>query len=346
MDDRTLNLYLSRILSGYYIFIYNDKKYKLKYPDITIKYEADLLADQEFDKIKFNGWPTKESIVFDLIQVGLWTPGGDNELKRMEKQIEDTKVNLYLNHSNPIKLKSLRKSLQNYKNSHNKLYNRRHSFDHITVEGHCDNIRNNYILLNSIYDNNNQLISDLENDLGLFNGLCTVISQNIIEISVFKKIARSDPWRNYWSANKENLFSKATIDWTDEQKTLVVLTKMYDAAHESMDTPPEHVFEDDDMFDGWMIHQKRENEKTRNKNRLEKSLPGKLDKAGDVFLMAKSKEEAQAIYGMNDTEANSIIKERQNVINKQSIVKEQNLPDVQRGLILQSNEQRKNMRKS
>lgn len=346
MDDRSLNLYLSRILSGISIFFYRNKKYKLKYPDINIKYEAELLADEEYENIKFNDWPTKESIVYNLIDIGLWTHNGDNQLKILEKQIDDTKVGLFDNFLNPIKLKSLRKNLDNYKRSYAKLYNTRHSFDHITIEGYCDQIKNEYMLANSIFDENNQSLSrELTSNTILLNELSSIIMNNIIDISTFKTIARHSIWRNYWSANKDRIFDTPVVNWTDEQKTLVVLTKMYDNAHESMECPPDEVFEDDDMFDGWMIKQKREQDKSRNKNRLEKSLPGKLNKAGDVFLMARSKEEAQAIYDMNDSEASHIIRERKATLNQKQTVKEQNLPDIQRNLILQSNENRKQMRK-
>jgi hypothetical protein len=342
MDDRTLGLYLSRILSGFYVFLYQHKKYKLKYPDITIKYEAEIFSQQEYDNIKFNDWPTKESIIHNLVDLNICSYTIDSDISRIQKQIDDSKVNLYQNFLNPQKVKYIRKTLQNQKNTYNKLYEARHSLDHITIEGYCELIKNQYILAHSIFDDNNQLVVL---DSILLNNLGSVIGQNTIDLTAFKYIARSDLWRNYWSANKDNLFGKPTIDWTDEQKTLVVLTKMYDSAYESTECPPDLVFEDDDMFEGWMILQKRENEKTKNKNRTEKSLPGKLNKANEVFLKANSKEEAANIYQMNDTEASNIIKERQNTLKNKDNIREQDLPDVQRNLVLQSNEQRKKMRK-
>ena len=134
------------------------------------------------------------------------------------------------------------------------------------------------------------------------------------------------------------------INWTDEQKTLVVLTKMYDSAYQHPECPPDSVFEDDDMFDGWMILQRRENEKTKNKNRTEKLLDGKkLNKAGEIFLVANSKEEAQNIYSLNDNNSRHIIKERENIIkNTSETIDVGQLPDVQRDLTMQTNQQFKN----
>lgn len=346
MDQRIIGIYLSRILSGFYIFIHNNIKYKLVYPNITIKYEAELYAQEEYEKNKFNDWIIDDSIVDSLVSMGVWNYNGDDNLKNIEKQIEDLKVDLYKNFLNPPKAKTLRKTLANVKNTYNRLYSLRHSLDQYTVEGYSQFLKNNYIIVHSLfYANNSRVFLSMDDcDSQLLNNIATAIAENTIDISVFKSIARSDVWRNYWSANQNNLFDKATVNWTDEQKTLVVLTKMYDSAHEHPECPPDNVFEDDDMFDGWMIHQRRENEKARNKNRTEKMLEGKnLGKAGEIFVAVNSQEEAQQIYDLNDMGSRQIIKERQLTINNNSgQISDSELPDVQRNLTIQSNQQFKN----
>jgi hypothetical protein len=349
MDQRTLSMYISRILSGYYIFIYNNTRYKLVYPNTHIKYEAELYAQDEFDKNRFNDWVSEEDILGYLVNMGLWTYGGDENLKKTETQIENLKIDLYTNFLNPTKVKSTKKTLANSKGFYNKQYSLRHSLDHCTIEGYIQSLKNNYILVNSIFDyDNNKIFSCYdEADYRLLNELSLTIAENIIDVSVFREIARSDTWRNYWSANKENLFDRSTINWTDEQRTLVILTKMYDSAMEHPECPPDSVIEDDDTFDGWMIVQRKENEKLRNKNRTEKLLQGKnLDKAGEIFVMAKSKEEAGSIFDLNDPNSRGIIRERQSILTKsKKDINDAELPDVQRNLVMQSNQQFKNSRK-
>lgn len=346
MDQRTLNIYLSRILSGFYLFLYKDTRYKLVYPDIDIKYQAELYAEQEYENNKFNDWISEDSIIDSLVSMGIWSYNGDDNLKNLEKQIEDLKVDLYKNFLNPAKLKSLRRTLSNTKNTYNRQYDIRHSLDAYTVNGYSQGIKSQYILIHSLYDiNNNRIFKSIENtDINLLNIFSNIISSNLIDISVFREIARSDLWKNYWSANSDNLFDKSVVNWTDEQKTLVVLTKMYDSAYQHPECPPDKVFEDDDMFDGWMISQRRENEKNKNKARTEKILEGKkLDKAGEVFIVANSQEEAQNIYDLNDHNSRHIIRERESVIkNTSGSIDTSQLPDTQRMLTIQSNEQFKN----
>lgn len=346
MDQRTLNIYLSRILSGFYLFLYNNTKYKLVYPDIDIKYQAELYAEQEYENNKFNDWISDDTIIDSLVSIGIWTYNGDDNLKNLEKQMDDLKVDIYKNFLNPTKLKSLRRTLNNIRNGFNRQYSIRHSLDQYTLNGYSQQLKNQYILINSIYDENNKRIfTDInDTDYKFLTVLSNTISENIIDMDTFRAIARNDVWRNYWSANSDNLFDKAVVNWTDEQKTLVVLTKMYDSAYQHPECPPDLVFEDDDMFDGWMIIQKRENEKNRNKNRTEKLLEGKkLDKAGEVFLVANSKEEAQNIYDLNDHSSRHIIRERENVLKSTSdTIDVAKLPDVQREITIQTNQQFKN----
>lgn len=349
MDKQLTNLYISRILSGSYFFFYNNQQYKLIYPDISIKHEAEQYAALCYEDNKFNDWIYEDNIVYFLIDTGLWHLGGDDQLKKIETQIDDYKVQLYENSLNPPKQKQIRKSLDSLRKTYNKLFNIRHSFDHLTPQGFAELLKNQYILINSIFTiDGNKLFNDiLSIDYAELNNISTVLSEYAVDISVFRALARNDIWRSYWSANKDYLFDKPTINWTDEQRTLVVLTRMYDSAHEHPECPSDHVFEDDDMFDGWMIQQRRESEKNRNKNRTDKLLEGKkLDKANEIFIMAQSKEEAKSIYGLNDSNSLNTIRERNAVVNKNKEIKEQELPDIQRSLQVKQNQQFMEARKA
>lgn len=342
MDKSLANLYISRILSGFYFFFYNNQRYKLVYPDIHIKHEADQYAAQCYDDNKFNDWIYDEDIVYFLIDAGLWHIGGDDQLKKIEQQIEDYKVQLYENCFNPPKQKQIKKSLDSIRKTYNRLTNTRHSFDHLTPHGFSELLKHQYILLHSIFTVDNEpLFKSMDDiDYSELNNISNILTEYTIDIAVFRTLARNDIWRSYWSANKDYLFDKPTINWTDEQKTLVVLTKMYDSAHEHPESPPDSVFEDDDMFDGWIIFQRRESEKQKNKSRTDKMLEGKkLDKANEIFVMASSKEEAQSVYNLNDANGLNTIRERTNIVNKRKEIKEQDLPDIQRSMQIKYNQQ-------
>lgn len=316
---------------------------------MDIKYKAEIYADECYNDNKFNDWINEDNIVPTLVEMGVWFYDGDNQLDKIEKQIEDYKVELYKNFLNPPKQKQTRKSLISLKKNYNRLFNIRHSLDALTPRGYSELIKNQYILIHSLYNlKDKRIFPSLKNvNYQILNDISNTLAENTIDIAVFREIARSDQWRGFWSANKERVLDKSTIDWTDEQRTLVVLTKMYDSAYEHPECPVEAVFKDDDMFDGWMIDQRRESEKARSKNRTEKMLEGKgLDKANEVYVMASSSEEAKSIYALNDNTGMNIIKERSIMLGKSKEIKESDLPDIQRELQIQQNQQLIDSRKA
>lgn len=343
MDQKNISLYLSRILSGFYIFTYNNTRYKLVYPDIYTKYEAELYAQNEYENNKFNNWVKDEEIIHILTDMGVWNPMGDQQLKKIENEIDNYKVELYQSILNPHKIQSIKQTLNNIKKSYYKNIEIRHSLDHLTLQGYATTLKNQYLLVNSIkYLDDSLCFDGMKNaDYTILNKLTNIINSNNIEMSTLKTIARSESWRNYWASNQDNIFNKGSLYLTDEQKSLIIITKMYDSAYEHPDCPPDSVFEDDDMFDGWMILQKRENEKLKNKQRSEKILEGKnLGNAQEVFLMASSKEEADNIYNLNDNRSKHIINERNAVVlNSKQEIADNQLPDIQRDLQMESNRQ-------
>ena len=121
---------------------------------------------------------------------------------------------------------------------------------------------------------------------------------------------------------------------------------MYDAAYESSDPPPDPVFDDDDMFDGWILLQNEKMKQDRQKNNDNKALGNRMAKAQELFIMATDKDDAQNIYNMNSSVGKSIITERNNVISKNKQVDVTQLPDIKQEIQLSANESLKNkMRK-
>jgi hypothetical protein len=52
-----------------------------------------------------------------------------------------------------------------------------------------------------------------------------------------REIARTNPWRSYWGASKEDVFGLAAADMTGNQRTLLMYSRMYDNANEHPDSP-------------------------------------------------------------------------------------------------------------
>lgn len=340
--------FLSRIISGILIFDSNNKRYCLKYPSTRLKYESELYYSSIYDDFKFSGWMTKEDVLSYLKDYGVWSNQKEQELSGLKKQIESLKIELFKSLVQPRKQKGIRSKLKGLKLSQEKYLQAKHSLDHMTIEGYCENLKNQFLIINSLYiltnDERMELcFDDVSNiDYTELESISNDITKHNIDIPKFRQLARSEVWKNYWSANQEHVFSNAVVDWTDEQRTLVLFTRMYDSARGSTECPPEAVFDDDDMFDGWLALQHEKNNKDKQDKLEEKSFGDKMAKSQEIFFFAGESKDAREIHEMNSSSTKAIVKERNEAILRNKELKASQLPDTERELNTRSQELLKN----
>ncbi len=342
MDN--IPLLIHRISLGKLIFQYDNVWYVLYSPTCSIKYEAELLYNELVEEHMFDDWLRKETIGLFLSRVGIWKQEDNKIIEKVEKNIENYKLSLYLNRLSSDRLKYIRKDLQNAKEELHKLLSRKYSLDYLTLEDFATNKKNEYILTNSLYyKDSNTKVFDTDLDTVDYNSLeriVSTISKYTIPIETYKNIARHETWKMIWNANKSNIFDRCAIDFTDEQKTLVGVSQMYDKIYEHPECPPENVINDDDMLDGWMIEQKRKND-TLKKEGASQDLATKHNKAKEIFVVG-DKEDVSEINSLNSLESKHIIRQRSRTIkSSETGVDEINLPDVKQELLQKINTNRK-----
>ena len=344
-DDVRIVLY--RILSGSLFFHIDGQTYEFRKITNKTKYEAEILYRQIINDEKYNEWIRSDSAEQMMINLGLWTKDTNEMLKKLEKSIENTKVELFSNFLYPEKIKKIRKSLDSYRSQLDKALSAKQNFivSH-TLEGHAENIKNEYMVCQSLYMDDDRVFDSLDsiNESGsymYFNAIVSEINKHSISMSQYRKIARSDEWRSYWSCNKINTFEGCVANWTDEQRSIINISKMYDSIYEHPECPNDKIIEDDDALDGWTIVQKRKNDKNKNQQSIDAINPN-LKNAQEVFLMAQNKEEVDNIIGLNTPDALHRMKQKRAAIDAVGTIDDINLPDVQAELRNQTNKQIKN----
>jgi hypothetical protein len=339
MTDADLELLLYRVLSGKILFTYKNEQYELKNSSVDIKYEAQLLYDSIINDEKYNDWIRAEDLDNMLISLGLWSKDTNNIIKDIEKKIERSKVDMFLSASLSDKLKKIRKLLSEYRKQLNKIMDYKNDLFSHTLEGYASSIKNEYILCNTLFKNNMRVfpkqVSSDQASYVYFNDLVTEVNKQNIGIDSYKELARSSMWRSYWNCNKEKVFNKAVCDWTDDQRTTVSVTRMYDNIYDHPECPSDNVIEDDDMLDGWMIHQREKNQKAKKQAQIDEMNP-KLKNAQEVFLIPQSKEEIEDIIGLNSPDSLRRMKEKMNYVQQMGSVDDGNLPDVRMNLMNQA----------
>ena len=96
-------------------------------------------------------------------------------------------------------------------------------------------------------------------------------------------------------------------------------------------------------FGDWSNDCDNSNSKDKEKrDKMESNASNLHSGASEVFLMANNQNDADTIYAMNDMEANSIIKARQDKVKQKGSVDMTELPDIQRDINEQMMSSRRN----
>ena len=345
MNNDSIEFLLYRILCGKLLFYYQGYQYELRSPDHSLKYNAQLLYNQIINDEKYNDWIREDQIESVLIILGLWTQDTMKIVKDIEKKIDNAKVDLFKFSSFSDKVKTLRKSLNQYRTQLNKITNHKTELMSNTLEGYAASIKNEYIICNTLFKNNSKVfvnnLKNNQNSYTYFNAIVTEINKHVIGIDDFKSLSRHQIWRSYWTYNKQNIFNSSVIDITDDQRTLVNISRMYDSVYDHPECPSDNVIEDDDMLDGWMILQRRKNEQNKNQKKIDDLNP-KLKNAQEVFLMANNQETAEEILSLNSPESQHRMNEKFAYVAAHGQANESELPDVRRDIMNKANEMRKN----
>jgi len=307
----------------------------------------DPLAFYFFQDFRINGRTIEDSKYSELItraqakhylaMKGIWNANNDTELEKLNKYLEDLKIQLYESIFNDKKKKQLRRQIKNVKSSVNKNLCKKYSLDHVTLENHAETTRDEFLVAITIKDSEGKQVYSYdkwsETDNLILQRFLNFILANTLSTEDFRELARTEPFRSKWSLRKSNTFG--TTENSPEQLTLMMYARMYDNVYEHPEKPGDDIINDDDMLDGWFAKQRREAEQARKKKEIDDILGNKgvnKDGGGEMFVVANSAAEAAKIRGVNDIASRMKMKQRQAAIDKTGKIEEQNLPDVKMDL--------------
>lgn len=337
MDNKNIEYLIHRILSGKNIFTYNNFKYELHKPSLELKLQSDLIYKEAYENNLYNNFWLLEDIPNLAIEIGLLDYTYKQQLEKIEKRLENSKLELYKEYFDFKKREKNKSNISRIKKEHTNLYSSIHYLDYLSLEHFCEKIKNEFLISKTLYYSHNlKLVFGEDIEYSLFNNIMTEISNTIIQIETYKQIARYEYWKNLWSNNRFKILDEPVNQWSDEQKTLFNISFMYEKIYEHPECPTDEIINDDDALDGWMIHQKRENLKQKQEKGVDNILSDKVRNSAEVFLMAPSDDQAQSITQLNSEQSLRIMKQKIDFVkSQQGPVKEAQLPDVKQKIIEQ-----------
>lgn len=344
-ETRKYEILVHRILSGKQVFSHNNNTYELRKPSLSLKMKADLLYVSAYENNIYSDFILIEDIDELLIETNIISRDHKKILTKIEKSLDNQKISLYKSYYDTLQKNKIKQKIKNIRQDIDKFYQEQHSLDYLTLEHYCDNIKNEFIITHSLYHcDSDRLVFDYDIPISFnfFNSVMSIISQNVIDVNSYKAIARSDYWRNYWNNNKTNILDEPVKEWSEEQKSLINISCMYDKIQEHPECPKEDIIADDDALDGWMLLQRQENEKQKKEKGVDNMLSGKIKDSAEVFLMAGNREQAQDIFDLNSEQGLRTIQQKMNtVISSDGPVRDAELPDVKARIFNQLKDQQK-----
>lgn len=326
------NNHVHRIVCGYFIVELAGQKYKVVSPNPDILYRADLYYQEVIAENRFDTWASDSDIVKLLISNGEWTAESDENMKKLSGQIDDYKHQAYTAYTqiNFPRIKELKSLIQQCRDKESQMKNTRNKYMHLTLEGHAEILRREFILARCI-------VGYKPDDLYflLLNKIQAEVNKQMVGIDDIRKIARTEPWISIWTTSGQNPFRIFKNKFhNDEQRSLVMYTRMYDNVQKHQHCPPPAVINDDDLLDGWLIEQKNNRDNKDNGNKPERKG---WDKAQEIFKVVDKRnkfvsveEQIKDIENMNSGQSKIIKKQREQTLKKHGVVADNRLPDKQK----------------
>lgn len=331
MDLRLREFLIATIRSGkVYIKDFNITIRPPELQDVIDSYDAYMEA---FEEARSDGLMDSKELETFMLVTEAWTDIDDEAVKTVEKSIEESKLQLYEKYLNDDFVKVNRKRLRRQEKLVSTLLSKKNSMYMQSAEQYAEMSRLLFIVKKCCIES----AFDIDDNI---DDLIVAYQKNILSDTEIRKLCRTEPWRSLWSmAEKSGIRLFINEEPTINQRNIVLWSRTYDSVHESMDTPPKEVIDDDDFLDGWFIKQRRKREAEANKKATEDNVKNeKIKSSENVFMMAGSKKEAAAISSANDEQSSLIKSQRMRQINQEGSLQHHHFSDKQAEYRKQINE--------
>jgi len=301
--------FLSRLLLDKKIVEIGDLVLHIHPLTVEQNYIAQNVFNEAYEEALFSGVFARKEMRQLMMDQGIWSKDDDLQITKNTKKIEDLKLAIYKNFLVPMKREKIRSELRELEKEQGALFQKKHTNDHLDCEGLATYARWNWIIENTTKnpDGTPYLFEEVN--------ITTVLRLNNeegIDSEHLREMSRTEPWVSLWKhsgKSPSSIFRKHVFELTKDQDEIVTWTGLYESVGEAHEAPSREVIEDDDALDGWLIEQKRESDKNKNKKHLD-GFEEAHQNANEVYLVTRSKEETEAVYALNEGESKIIVNSR------------------------------------
>ena len=301
--------------------------------------EQRLIAQQVYIDIlyetEFEGILTEIQMKDLMIANSLWSLEEETELSTIATRIDNAKEEMYRHYAGfqSDKVDKLRKSLHKMRIHAGRLFQKKHAYDIYTCTGVATIYQLQYWLAHNTVDKDGQPVIDLD-DFRM-RSLSEQYAMNRPADNDIRQISKIDTWKSVWNSSKgsTSVFGVSAVLLSEEQRSLIGWSRLYDNIMEAAAPPEKVVLEDDDLLDGWLIVQHHKNEEEKGQGgEAAKRHPG----AQEIFIPVETYEDARRVEALNDAEARLTKQQRSRMVQRYGRVEEQHMPDSRMKIMMEA----------
>lgn len=325
--------FIARIYAGYLVYKSNaGYDLHIHSPTVTEKYKSHMAYQEAYNLAITNNVFTEEDIFKILYENNLWNNKHEKILKTIQEDIEKLKVGIFQAGFKKELQSNIRKNLRRAEEKLSEFFKRKHSYSFVTCEGYASAEKAKWLVKNTTRYIDGSPYDWVDEDV---SNLTHFYQQEQISDKNLREIAKSPEYRHIWSSSKTEgkIFDKNGFELSEEQKTLMTYSSMYDNVYESMDCPSDSVIDDDDALDGWFIVQRRKREQQVKEAGMDDITGANMGNANEIFVMT---DDAKSVYELNDPISKGIVKSRSKQVEEEGEVKYQDFGDVKREIQMQA----------
>jgi hypothetical protein len=336
MDNQTV---LARIISGETLLEYKDTIYVHKMPSRSIRNQAELVYKRALARAEQEDMINEKTLLEILFVANLWTPDDETKLKNFQTDLENTKLKAFEERKKTNVLKEARRIIETANENIITLLNNRHQYDFLTDVYYARCCKQRFLFCKSLSCDETPLI---QNESLPIEDLISVYNISRVDDTFIRALALNDEWQSFWASKKycgRGLFDVASVDLTDEQRSIIGWSQFYDSLRECSDLP-DGIIEDHDLLDGWLISQRKkrevENKKRNVQSRISPSIAGNDEVyiannyVDDELMLVEEpiEETVEQIKLLSSEFEQGIKKQRSQALEKHGQLTEINMPDA------------------
>jgi hypothetical protein len=337
--------HVARLIAGGPTFRHCGVPYRLTAPCREARLEAAEIRLEAYRDGAMEGIPTRAQLLETARRLGLWN-GEEGLLAEAEARIDDLKAKLYEGRHSESTTRIHREALARAKAEYGRLLEGYHRFDGRSLETYARSAGARYLAGSSLLQRDGSPYWPDRADGWLRSDSDAVVEaamRRLVEDRLgpagLRELARSEEWMQVWNARScdESPFGVPAADLCDERRGLLGWSRLYEAAAQRPDGPRGDVAADDDMFDGWLVLERRRRDGETLEDQFNRQVSGKVRGMDEVFVVMDPDAKEGSIRSsprlldtLNDEEALRKKSARAAYLKQLKTAAEADLPDVRR----------------